>query len=105
MIYGYWHMYLNILISCFNNFLSRRSLYDNNIQSLPNGTFAGMTALQTLWVDLTLNAKLTKIYSACWFFIQNSQIEIVISEFSIAKLFMLMFCKCRKQEKIIWSSE
>ena len=25
-----------------------RSLYDNNIQSLPNGTFSGMAALQTL---------------------------------------------------------
>ena len=31
-------------------FVLARSLYDNNIQSLPNGTFSGMAALQTLWV-------------------------------------------------------
>ena len=29
-------------------FVLARSLYDNNIQSLPNGTFSGMAALQTL---------------------------------------------------------
>ena len=33
-----------------NNSLCSRSLYDNNIQTLPNGTFSDMTSLQTLWV-------------------------------------------------------